>query len=108
MREETLYSVRPSRDGRSAEISKWEGEERPVEIYRVTGERCTCTGWMRHGRCKHLEMLRRVRESGLSWTGSFYDYERDLLYSPSDGEGVPTRGAVDIEALADAIGREIR
>lgn len=96
MREETLYSVRRARDGKALEVSKWTGEQRPVEVYRVFGERCNCTGWMRHGHCRHVEMIKKVEDSGLSWAGSFYDFEANMLYNPGDGEGVPTHGVVDI------------
>lgn len=88
---ETLYSCRLTKHG-SLELAKWEdGRRYPTELYRIyyQGEGpCDCMGYSRHQHCKHKAMLQEWRSAGPLY-GSFYDYDRKVLYVPDDNEGFP-------------------
>lgn len=98
--EEILYSGRINHLG-SLVLTKWDGHKLPAERYIVTAQGrgvCDCMGWSRtsDGRCKHVRIAEEVANTGLSWVGAFYDFDRKLLYTPEDGEGIPLRGAFNI------------
>lgn len=99
---EVLYSIRVSPLGGLVEIAKWEGAKGPTDTYSVTARgkgHCNCFGSMGNRWCKHKEMLKIIALKGYTFEelcGAFYDFDRGILYTPEDGEGVPTKGAVNI------------
>ncbi len=99
---EVLYSFRINRHG-SLQLAKWDGHKRPVEIYTITAGgagKCDCMGSMRKPYCKHRQLVDDVvalaTREDVTLVGSFYDYDRKILYTPSDGEGIPLTGVVTI------------
>ncbi len=93
---ETLYSFRPTVLNNLI-VSKWKGGKQPVETYVISmmGKgKCNCMGAIRQPYCRHRKMVDRVTQivgsQNLgSAAGCYYDFDRDLLYCPADGEGIP-------------------
>lgn len=84
-------------------VAKWDGHERPREIYRISNGglgKCDCIGSSRNPYCKHRRMVDHLLKAfpKTSLVGTFYDLDRDLLYHPDDGEGIPLTGVVDLKS----------
>lgn len=103
LREETLYGFSITPESNRLVVSKWVGNCVPADVNTISQRgkgRCTCFGSMRQPYCKHRRMVDRLEKLGLPLMGGFYDYDRDIFYTPEDGEGIPLTGAVDIKQAA--------
>lgn len=109
--EEVLYSfqLRELKNWQSGgiikvlHVAKWDGHERPVAIYKISNGgkgNCDCIGSTRKPYCKHRWMIDHLLKAfpNTSFVGCFYDLDRDLLYHPDDGEGIPLTGVVDLKS----------
>jgi hypothetical protein len=97
-KEETLYSARQLESGR-LQLAKWDGGKLPAETYYITNRgygHCDCMGSSRNNYCKHKQIVDKWMATGVSFAGGFYDWERDIIYTPEDGEGIPLTGALEI------------
>lgn len=98
--EEILYSARINRHN-SLVLAKWDGHKEPVETYTITNRgkgKCDCQGSSRNPYCKHRKMVDAWEKISASpdFMGEFYNNDTGTLYTPEDGEGVPTRGVIDL------------
>lgn len=104
-RDEVLYTFRMV--GSNLCIAKFDDTHKgPVSEELITQYgrgSCSCFGALRgatSGGCKHVKMVRKLLDQGFRLCGALYDYDRDILWYPEDGEAIPLTGVVDILALA--------
>lgn len=102
---EVLYCFQLLQSGR-LKVTKWDDSENtgkaPTDYYTIGNRglgRCDCIGSSRNPYCKHRRMVDKVgvalKKFGLPMMGCYYDYDRDILYLPADGEGIPIEGSVN-------------
>ena len=98
---ETLYSFRVNKH-RSLVIAKWvDGGQRPSDLYTITMAgrgKCDCIGSIRQPYCRHRQMVDYLLSNfpNMSMAGCFFDWDHKILYTPEDGEGIPTTNFFNI------------
>lgn len=90
---EVLYTARINKHG-SVALAKWDADRSsgPLDVYTITADgrgKCDCAGSWRSNDCKHKKLVAEWVALGVPFEGGFYDYDRKLLYTPLDGEGIP-------------------